>query len=207
MQGAPAVSLPKTSRAVFQIAGTSFMAVPTGFAINGQSVAEGGSAVTVDGTVISLGPSGLQIGSSTIPINAEQTAEAPQSIFEIDGKTFTAAPTGFPLAGQTVADGGPAVTIDGTTVSLGSLGLQIGSSMLALTAGQTAGPSMGGLIMSGFGSVPSATAGASNSPSGVRNNSSDMPFTGGSNMKSTLDVRMIIAWFMGLSIGITAYVL
>jgi len=197
----------EASQSVFQVGGTAFTAASTGLMLAGHTLAEGGSAVTVDGTVISLGPSGLQIGSSTIPLNAEQTAEAPLSTFEIDGTSFTAAPTGFPLAGQTVADGGPAVTIDGTIVSLGPSGLRIGSSTIALTAGQTPQPSMGGLIMSGFGSVPSATAGASSSPSGLGNNSSDMPFTGGSNMKLTTDIRTISTCFVGLGIGITAYVL
>ena len=63
-----------TIQSVFTVAGQIFTAVPTGFAIGGQSVALGGSAATVDGTVVSLGPSGIQIGSKTMPLTSAQTS-------------------------------------------------------------------------------------------------------------------------------------
>ena len=71
-----AVTVPNTAQSVFQIHGQTYTAVPTGFAISGQTIAVGGAAVTIGGALLSLGPSGLQIGSSTIPLNAEQTGQA-----------------------------------------------------------------------------------------------------------------------------------
>ena len=64
-----------TIQSVFTVAGQTFNAVPTGFAIGSQSVALGGTAATVSGTVVSLGPSGVRIGSKTIPLMTAQTTE------------------------------------------------------------------------------------------------------------------------------------
>jgi len=59
-------------QSVFTIAGQTFTANPTGFAIGGQSVALGGTAVTVAGTVVSLGSGGLQIASLTVRLTPAQ---------------------------------------------------------------------------------------------------------------------------------------
>ena len=62
-----------TIQSVYTVGGQTFTAVPTGFAISGQSVALGGTAATLNGTVVSLGPSGVQIGSKTMPLTTVQT--------------------------------------------------------------------------------------------------------------------------------------
>ena len=64
-----------TIQSVFTVAGQTFTAVPTGFAIGSQSVPLDGTAATFNGTVVSLGPSGLQIGSKTMPLTSAQTTE------------------------------------------------------------------------------------------------------------------------------------
>lgn len=64
-----------TLQSVFTVAGQVFTAVPTGFAIGGQSVVLDGTAAMLDGTVVSLGPSGLQVGSMTMPLSSTQTTE------------------------------------------------------------------------------------------------------------------------------------
>ena len=46
------------SQSIFQVAGQTFTAQPTGFTINSVKISPGCSAQTVDGTVISLGQSG-----------------------------------------------------------------------------------------------------------------------------------------------------
>ena len=86
-----AVTMSKTAQSVFQFDGQSYTAVPTGFAISGQTIAVGGPAVTIGGTIHSLGPSGLQIGSSTIPLDAEQTGEANLGYSIVSG--FVGGPT------------------------------------------------------------------------------------------------------------------
>lgn len=74
--GTSTVSLPPVLQSVFTVAGQTFTAAPTGFAIGTQSLTEGGSAVTLAGTMISLGPAGLVIGTKATPLTpAEQSAD------------------------------------------------------------------------------------------------------------------------------------
>ena len=93
-----AATIPKMAQSVFTIDGQAYTAVPNGFAISGQTIAERGSAVTIGGTVFSLGPSGLQIGSSTIPLNAEETGGAGLGDLILSG--FVGAPTAISGAGN-----------------------------------------------------------------------------------------------------------
>ena len=187
--GAPAVTIGGTVLSLgpsgLQVGSSTIPlnAVPTGFAISGNAIAVGAPAVTIGGTVLSLGPSGLQVGSSTIPLNA--------------------VPTGFAISGQAIAVGAPAVTIDGIALSLGSSGLEIGSSTIPLNVEQTDQANSGDPIMSGFGSMPNATSGATN-------DSSVTHFTGGSPKsanKSLVDIRIAVLYLVGMAIGIAAYAL
>lgn len=109
-------------------AATQFFIAP------GQTLTPGG-VVTLDNTIVSLAPSAsfVVIGGSTqlltISGSGSQSAASapPQIIF--GGSTITAQPTvggpGNPAAGptfiiadQTLAPGGPAITVSGTTISL-----------------------------------------------------------------------------------------
>ena len=168
---------------------------------NAGIISAGGSPITLSGNVYSIIPGG---GSNLVA--SEMAATIPkvaQSVFTIDGQAYTAVPTGFAISGQTIAEGGPAVTIGGTVFSLGPSGLQIGSSTIPLNVGQTGGAGLGDHIMSAFGGAPTVTSSASNS-------SSVMAFTGGSPRsanKSPLDIRIVVLYIMGVGIGVAAYVL
>ena len=196
------IGFPTGSNLVFTIAGQTFTANPTGFAIDSHSILRDGSAITLSGTVISLGPSGLQIGSSTIPLAFAQETSALQSVFTMAGQTFTANPTGFAVDGHSVSVDGSAVTLSGTVVSLGPDGLQIDSTTWPLTpAEETAEVGLGGLIMSGFGKGADS-AGTST----AANVSSPLAFTGGSPRLRDAVWCTILAAF-GTGIGLVAYAL
>lgn len=164
-------------------------------------ISAGGSPITLSGTVYSIiSGSGSDLVASETAVTIPQTA---QSVFTFDGLPYTAVPTGFAISGQTIVEGGSAVTIGGTVFSLGPSDLQIGSSTIPLNAEQTAGAGLGDLIMSGF-------VGAPTEISGVGINSSIVAFTGGSAKsanKSLLDVRIVILYVVDVGIGIAAYVL
>ena len=151
------------SQTVFTVGGQTFTAESTGFAIAGTSIFPG-HAVTISGTIVSLGPSGaLVVGSETMSLPT-------QSVFTVDGQTFTAEPTGFVLEGATVAPGGPGVTVSGVDISLGTNSvLHIGSQTLVTlgaapmrssgASGNSTGAGIGGAIVSAFGAPASGLTG------------------------------------------------
>ena len=181
------------SQTVFTVGGQIFTAEPTGFAIVGTSISPG-QAVTIFGTMISLGPSGaLVVGSNTMSL-------PPQSIFTVDGQTFTAEPTGFVLEGATVAPGGPGVTISGVDISLGTNSvLHIGSQTSATlgaaptgsngASGNSTGAGVGGAIVGAFGAPPPE-------PTGVHS-------SGGSRAKAW---RIGLAGLMAVGVGAVVWV-
>ena len=185
------MSLP--SETVFTVGGQTFTAEPTGFAIASTSISPG-QAVTISGTIVSLGPSGtLVVGSNTMSLPT-------QSVFTVDGQTFTAEPTGFVLEGATVAPGGPGVTISGVDISLGTNSvLHVGSQTLATlgaaatsssgASGNSTGAGIGGAIVSAFGAPPSGPTGAHTG--------------GGSEAKPW---RIGLAGVVGVGIGAVAWV-
>ena len=189
--GSNTMALP--SQTVFTVGTQTFTAEPTGFSIAGTSISPG-QAVTISGTIVSLGPSGtLVVGSNTMSLPI-------QSIFTVDGQTFTAEPTGFVLDGATVAPGGPGVTISGVDISLGTNSvLHIGSQTLATlgpaatsssgASGNSTGAGIGGAIVSAFGAPPSG-------PTGTHTG-------GGSRVKPW---RIGLAGFVGVGVGVVAWV-
>jgi hypothetical protein len=109
----------------------------------GQTLTPGGTAI-VDGTAVSLGPSGsfVVVGTSTRMLSADTTEATYRPEVVFDGVTITALPSNdnhnrhglapldgedipsgptFVISGQTLAPG-HAITVDGTTVSLGFSG-------------------------------------------------------------------------------------
>ncbi|OAL45620.1 hypothetical protein IQ07DRAFT_214127 [Pyrenochaeta sp. DS3sAY3a] len=109
-------------------AATQFFIAP------GQTLTPGG-VVTLDNTIVSLAPSAsfVVIGGSTqlltIPGSGSQSAASAPSQIIFGGSTITAQPTvggsgnsaagpTFIIADQTLAPGGPAITVSGTTISL-----------------------------------------------------------------------------------------
>ena len=118
----------------FAVAGQLITLNPSAFPIAGTTISAGGPAVTVDRTVVSLGPSGvLAIESSTFTLPIPTPAASVNQTLTITGQTITPSVSGFSVAGTTLSPGGPAVTINGTIVSLQSSGtLFIGSKSFAL---------------------------------------------------------------------------
>lgn len=118
----------------FTVAGQTFTPNPSAFSIAGTTISADGPAVTIGGTIINLGQSGaLKIGSSTINLPTA-SIDFPSKVYTVAGQTFTPNPSGFPIAGTTISAGGPAVTVDGTIISLGQSGaLAIGSSTVDIS--------------------------------------------------------------------------
>ena len=116
----------------YTVAGQTFTPNPSTFSIAGTTISAGGPAVTVDGTVVSLGQSGaLGIGSSTFDLSP--LSYTPSKAYTAAGQTFTPNPSAFPIANTIISAGGPAATVDGTTISLQPSGiLLIGSSTISL---------------------------------------------------------------------------
>lgn len=114
------------------VAGQTFTPNPSAFSIAGSIISAGDPAVTISGTVISLGQSGaLAIGSSTVDLLPSSKA------FTVAGQVFTPNPSAFSIAGTTISAGGPAVTVDGTVISLQPSGnLILGSSTIPLLTPQ-----------------------------------------------------------------------
>ena len=117
----------------FTMAGQTFTPNPSAFSIAGTTILADGPAVNIGGTIISLGQNGaLKIGSTTINLPTP-SIDFPSKVYTVAGQTFTPNPSGFPIAGTTISAGGPAVTVDGTIISLGQSGtLAIGSSTIDL---------------------------------------------------------------------------
>ena len=130
-------SFPPSATKAMTVAGQSFIPNPSAFSIAGTTISAGGPAVTVSGTVISLGPSGaLAIGSSTTNLLAPvvgqtyTTVAAGQKITLLNPDSNPAALSAI-IAGKTISAGGPAVTVDGTTISIQPTGaLVVGSSTI-----------------------------------------------------------------------------
>lgn len=123
-------TVPLPPQSIFTIGAQTFTANPTGFNVDNTVISPGDAAHPVDGTTISLDESGvLAIGSSTVSL----TTPSPTTVLAVAGQTFTPNPSAFSIAGSIVSAGGPAVAIDGTTVSLDQSGaLAIGSTTISL---------------------------------------------------------------------------
>ena len=135
--------LPAAAAPIFTVAGHTFTANPTGFKVAGSSVIPGGPAATLSGTKISLHGSGeLIVGKQAFslqppPAPAFEPASpipAEGSIQTVGGHKFTPQATGFVVAGTPVRPGKPAITVAGTSMSLGPAGeiLMLGDSTVYL---------------------------------------------------------------------------
>ena len=120
---------------IFTMADQTFTPNPSGFSIDGTTISVDGPAATISGAVISFGQNGvLEIGSSTVSLLNPSDIH-PNKAYTVAGQTFTPNPSAFFIAGITISAGGPAVTLDGTVVSLGHSGaLGIDSSTISLPA-------------------------------------------------------------------------
>ena len=121
---------PPPMQSVFAVGSETFTANPTGFAIGSVTMTHGGPGEVVAGTTLSLEQNGmLVLGTKTLSLYPMTS----QSIFTVGTETFTANPTGFPIASASLIPGGPAITIADTVVSLEQNGLLvIGSNTMTL---------------------------------------------------------------------------
>ena len=126
-------------QSIFTVGTDTFTANPTGFDINGASISPGGPPIIAAGTPISLGSSGsLVIGGDTIKLPDSSSTHSIRSVFTINDQVFTAAPTGFDVNGTFVSPSAPAITFQGTPISLGPSGiLRIGGSTFDVDATET----------------------------------------------------------------------
>ena len=89
------------------------------YLVDGQTLVPGAPAITVSGTPISLAPSAayVAVGGNLIPLQDEKVSFPPA--ITLDGKIITAnSASQFIVGGQTLTPGAPAVTIQGTPVSM-----------------------------------------------------------------------------------------
>ena len=189
---------PPPPTAILTLAGQTITPAPTGFAIGGQSVLPGGPAVTVDGSTFSLASAS---GSNALIVNGKITPLpwTPLSVFTVGSQIFTAAPGGFEIGTQSVSPGAPAVTVDGTLISLDSSQLIIGTSTVPLgSAAQTLDGALPSLILYGGGGGAKATSGSSNT-------SDVAPFLGGGG-SSRVGIGMVV-FALVVDMGIAMVVL
>lgn len=104
---------------------------------NGATLSIGGPALTVSGTVISMKSAGLIADGSTIVVPgllpSQDKGISEPTVFTAAGQTVT--PLGnnqFQVNGATLRPGGPASTVEGVRMSLGSSEVIIGTSTIPL---------------------------------------------------------------------------
>lgn len=91
------------------------------FVIGGQTLAPGGQAIVVSGSTISLASGGSSIVVNGVTSAVGSGIVTPQPTISLDSGVFTpVAGSGstFVIADQTLAPGGPAITVSGTVLSL-----------------------------------------------------------------------------------------
>lgn len=95
--------------------------IPTQVVVGDATLTRNAPGTFIGGTLVSLGSTALIIGTSTIPFATSGVAP----IYTVAGQTIAAGPAGVAIAGSIISNHGPAVTISGTALSLGSFGLVI----------------------------------------------------------------------------------
>ena len=117
--------------ALVTLNGDTYTVSNSAIQIAGVTVSQGAPAITVDHNPVSLGLNQLVAGSSTVTYSV---IPEPTALATLNGNTYTISNNAVQIAGVTVSQGAPAVTVDHTAVSLGSDHLVIGSSTAAYSA-------------------------------------------------------------------------
>ncbi len=115
------------------VGGVIFTPNPTGFPIASSTISPGGPSITISGTAISLDHSGiLFIGDKATTLEPPLQTATP--LLQAGSQIFAANPQGFTIAGTSIAPGGPAAVVSGTSISLNPSGtLTLGSRTLNLS--------------------------------------------------------------------------
>lgn len=179
------------------------------YIVGSQTLIPGGSSVAISGTVYSLLPSGtaLQVGFTTVPFT-----NSPEPAATLGRQIATANSNGaFIFSSQTLAPGGPAITVSGTVVSLGNDGrtMVVGGKTEVLVSTTSRG--IGEPIWSGVDGGP--TSGASGVQSGgnltngqgrsATTTADPVPFTGGGKARkggSALGLWVVEAFVVLVSV-------
>ncbi|MCJ1316536.1 hypothetical protein MMC15_001857 [Xylographa vitiligo] len=134
-----------------------------------QTLIPGGPGITISGTTVSLASSDVAIIVNGHTHSAETNLSTPKSytvVATVGGAMISQNSAGaYEIGSQTITPGGPAISIDGTPVSLDTVGtgvnLVIAGSTEVLTFAASAGglePSniegLGGIIFSGLAGLP-----------------------------------------------------
>ena len=115
---------------IFTAAGATFTAIGSDrVLVGGATLSQGSAVATINGKILSYGPSGLVVGSSKISVPSLPL----HTVFTAASQTFTPLADGqIAVDGITLAPGSPAKVIGGKTISLGSSGVVIDSSTVAI---------------------------------------------------------------------------
>ncbi|KAL8747325.1 MAG: hypothetical protein Q9190_000792 [Brigantiaea leucoxantha] len=148
---------------VLNIDGHTFTEVSgSKFVVGSQTLVPGGPAITVNGTLMSLAPAATDvvIGGSTFPVSI--ATSKPLEIDVNEHSIAKASGSDFIVGSQTLVPGGPAITVNGTLVSLApsATDLVIGTQTEALTTSQKMGEIILGGFFSGIPGAPTATNGS-----------------------------------------------
>lgn len=199
-------SAPTTSPSLLAIGSEELTALPSGeegYEIDHSTLLPGSSAVTISGTRYSINAAGsLIVGTSTVPLATAGPSDTSNGALTAGGETFT--PLGSTAAvveGTTLSIGGPAITEDGTRLSLATNGFIVGSSTFAYATPAAA--------TAATGSTSSGTFSTSVLPSSVAIPTSTPSATGGTRKSAasakTITSRMVAIYF-GISISLSTMI-
>ena len=152
---APGPPAPATLTTV--IANQPIIANPTAIAVAGTTLKPGDPATTIDGTRVALNTAGsLILGSKIIPLVSDPAL--PETFTTtIADQALTANPTAIAVAGTTLRQGNPAITVDGIPVALDAAGryFRLGSKTVSFATAQSATPLVTAIAGQTITAVPS----------------------------------------------------
>ena len=130
----PSATRPLRPFSTFTVNGVTFIANPSGLAIDKTALVVSGADIIISSTSISLDSSDkLIVGSSTTVLHSAYESTLASSILTVNEATFTAKPSGLAIHNTDLLSGGPAITVSGIPMSLDpSNKLVVGSSTTIL---------------------------------------------------------------------------
>lgn len=136
----PEITNVQSNKISTSIDGYTIQAAPTGslIIINGQSVVRGAGTATFSGTPVALHSNGdLVLGVSTHSAFYPSIAQNPPPVLTVGTHVLTIASDNIMAGGSTLGAASHGVTVDGTVISLGKSEIQLGTSVIPLSAYET----------------------------------------------------------------------